>query len=61
MKRRQVVPTAETQALAGGRYAGAVETEQQRAALLKRFRQIEDSLRTSERKPCVFMSVDVVG
>jgi class 3 adenylate cyclase len=58
VKRRQIVPTAESQALAGGRYAGAVETEQQRAALLKRFRQIEDSLRASERKPSAFQAYE---
>jgi class 3 adenylate cyclase len=58
--RRQIVP-AQDAGVAITRYAGAAETEQQRAALLKRFRQIEDSLRASERKACTFVSIDVVG
>jgi class 3 adenylate cyclase len=37
------------------------ESEQQRAALLKRYRQIEDALKSSTRKTCSFLSIDVVG
>jgi class 3 adenylate cyclase len=59
--RRQLVPASAATGSVAPRYAGVVETEQQRAALLKRFRQIEDSLRSTERKACTFVSIDVVG
>jgi class 3 adenylate cyclase len=39
----------------------SAETEQQRAALLKRYRQIEDALKSASRKTCTFLSIDVVG
>jgi class 3 adenylate cyclase len=37
------------------------ETEQERAALLKRYRELEDALKSSARKRCSFLSIDVVG
>ncbi len=39
----------------------SAESEQQRAILLKRYREIEDALKSSSRKTCSFLSIDVVG
>jgi class 3 adenylate cyclase len=44
----------------GARYTATVETEQQRAALLKRFREIEEALKSAQNKKCTFLSIDVV-
>ena len=39
----------------------SAESEQQRAILLKRYREIEDALKSAQRKTCSFLSIDVVG
>lgn len=39
----------------------SAESERERAALLKRYREIEDALKSSSRKTCTFLSIDVVG
>lgn len=39
----------------------SAESEQQRAVLLKRYREIEDALKSASRKTCAFLSIDVVG
>ncbi|MDE2481691.1 MAG: hypothetical protein KGN02_05840 [bacterium] len=59
--RRRLDAAGAAQAAAASRYSGTAESEQQRAALLKRYREIEDSLKSSERKLCTFLSIDVVG
>jgi class 3 adenylate cyclase len=41
--------------------ATRVVSEQDRDALLKRYREIESALRETERKRCTFLSIDVVG
>ncbi len=38
-----------------------VDSEQERGALLQRYREIESALRDQERKRCTFLSIDVVG
>lgn len=42
-------------------YKLSAETEQQRAVLLKRYREIEDALKSASKKSCTFLSIDVVG
>ena len=37
------------------------DSEQERGQLLKRYREIEKALKTSKRKQCSFLSIDVVG
>jgi class 3 adenylate cyclase len=44
-----------------GEGAARVDSEQDRGALLKRYREIESALRDTERKRCTFLSIDVVG
>lgn len=39
----------------------SAESEQERALLLKRYREIEDALKSASRKTCSFLSIDVVG
>lgn len=58
-RRRPSTPAASGGVM--GRYAGTVDTEQRRAALLQQFREIEESLRLVELKTCAFVSIDVVG
>ena len=43
------------------RYQLSAESEQQRAVLLKRYREIEDALKSASKKTCSFLSIDVVG
>lgn len=43
------------------RYQLSAESEQQRAVLLKRYREIEDALKSASKKTCAFLSIDVVG
>jgi class 3 adenylate cyclase/tRNA A-37 threonylcarbamoyl transferase component Bud32 len=42
----------------GGR---AADSKRSREELLKRYRELEDALKSSKRKRCAFLSVDVVG
>ncbi|MGC8486067.1 MAG: hypothetical protein ACP5O6_10640 [Candidatus Baltobacteraceae bacterium] len=37
------------------------ESEHHRSILLKRYREIEGALKSSSRKPCTFLSIDIVG
>ncbi len=37
------------------------ESEHHRGILLKRYREIEGALKSSSRKPCTFLSIDIVG
>lgn len=39
----------------------AADSEQTRAQLLKKYREIEDALKNAERKPCTFLSIDIIG
>lgn len=39
----------------------SAESEQERAILLKRFREIESALKGASQKECTFLSLDVVG
>src|SRR5579862_3722610 len=43
------------------RYKLSAESEEERAVLLKRYREIEDALKGAEQKTCAFLSLDVVG
>jgi class 3 adenylate cyclase len=43
------------------RYQLSADSEAQRAVLLKRYREIEDALKSASRKECSFLSIDVVG
>jgi class 3 adenylate cyclase len=43
------------------RYKLSAESEEERAVLLKRYREIEDALKGAEQKTCTFLSLDVVG
>ena len=42
-------------------YQLSAESEQERSVLLKRYREIEDALKSSTKKTCSFLSIDVVG
>lgn len=53
--------TADSSAVPSHRYQLSAESEQQRAVLLKRYREIEDALKSASRKSCSFLSIDVVG
>ncbi len=55
-----VVSVAPPPAAAANIIRGA-ETEQERTALLKRYRELEDALKSSARKRCSFLAIDVVG
>jgi class 3 adenylate cyclase len=59
-KRVPVGAAASSQHAAALEIRGA-ETEKERAALLKRYRELEDALKGSARKRCSFLSIDVVG
>lgn len=39
----------------------ATDSEEYRASLLKRYRQIEGALKDAKRKRCAFLSIDIVG
>ncbi|HET9029124.1 MAG TPA: hypothetical protein VFN49_03035 [Candidatus Aquilonibacter sp.] len=54
-------PRYDAQNAAPGQRQLSAETEQQRAMLLKRYRQIEDALKSASKKTCSFLSIDVVG
>lgn len=41
--------------------AALVESEEAREELVKRYREIEKTLKTAKRKSCAFLSIDVVG
>ncbi len=43
------------------RYSLSAQSESERALLLKRYREIEDALKSTARKACTFLSIDVVG
>jgi class 3 adenylate cyclase len=53
--------SAEAAAVQQQHHRLTAETEQQRAVLLKRYREIEDALKSASRKTCSFLSIDVVG
>ena len=60
--KRRFDPTQEaSQEGSARRYTLSAETEQERSALLKRYREIEDALKGVEQKDCTFLSLDVVG
>lgn len=48
-------------AAAQDRYRLSAESESDRTLLLKRYREIEDALKSTARKNCAFVSIDVVG
>jgi class 3 adenylate cyclase len=58
--RRRFVPASARTESSPVEIRGA-ETEQERATLLKRYRELEDALKSSARKRCSFLSIDVVG
>jgi class 3 adenylate cyclase len=60
-RRRSVSVSAATPASAQPVEIRGAETEQERAVLLKRYRELEDALKSSARKRCSFLSIDVVG
>ncbi len=59
--KRRFDPTQEGPQEGVRRYTLSAETEQERSALLKRYREIEDALKGAEQKDCTFLSLDVVG
>jgi class 3 adenylate cyclase len=62
LKRRRYVSSTATAAPASQTLEiRRAETEKERAALLKRYRELEDALKSSARKECSFLSIDVVG
>jgi class 3 adenylate cyclase len=60
---KQAAPQRQRAAASGAQqqYQLSAESEQQRAVLLKRYREIEDALKSSSKKTCSFLSIDVVG
>ena len=50
-----------TRAEMAARYTLSADTERDREILLRRFRDIEKAIKTAARKPCTFLSIDVVG
>ncbi len=57
-------PATKTGVYAGsgfGDFAASADSERGREQLLKRYRELEDALKTARRKRCAFLSVDVVG
>ncbi len=52
---------ADTAQANASRYALSAQSESDRTLLLKRYREIEDALKSTARKSCTFLSIDVVG
>jgi len=59
--KRPVTKTGIYERQALGEFAVDADSEKGRDQLLKRYREIEDALKTARRKRCAFLSVDVVG
>ncbi len=49
------------EARAQSRYTLSAQSETDRTLLLKRYREIEEALKSTARKTCTFVSIDVVG
>ena len=59
--KRPVTKTGVYAGAAFGDFAVSADTEKGRDQLLKRYRELEDALKSARRKRCAFLSVDVVG
>jgi class 3 adenylate cyclase len=59
--KRPVTKTGIYERGALGEFAVSADTEKGREQLLKRYRELEDALKSARRKRCAFLSVDVVG
>jgi class 3 adenylate cyclase len=66
----RLLPTAQHAAVAAGGLPGTLgfdsdatsaDSEKAREDLLKKYREIENALKSSKRKLCTFLSIDVVG